>query len=367
MKVTRPTLFVNRNIVRNNIHTMATKAKENGVELIPHFKTHQSREIGRWFREKTIETITVSSVSMAEYFAEDGWKHIFIAFPVNILEIQQIANLASNVELTLLVTSKEQIKILLQEVDVYVNILVEIDTGSNRSGLNPSESQLIREMIDLLSGTQHNFKGFYSHFGHTYNASSRFEVEQIYARSMNIMHDLKYRHADANPTISIGDTPSCSIISEFEDIKSIHAGNFAFFDLTQAQIGSCREEDIAIALACPVVGKNAERNEIIVYGGGVHLSKELLYDNDIKSNIYGKIVMFSEYGWSRSVPGCYVRSISQEHGVVKLTPEAYHRINIGDVIGVLPVHSCMTADVMAGYTELSGEGVDHFKGQRGSK
>ena len=367
MKITRPTLFVNKNIVKNNIHTMATKAKENGVELIPHFKTHQSKEIGKWFKEETIETITVSSVSMAEYFAEDNWKHIFIAFPVNVLEIHQIANLATKVELTLLVTSKEQLKILLQEVEIYVNILIEIDTGSNRSGLNPSESQLISEMIDLLSGTQHNFKGFYSHFGHTYNATSPVEVEQIYTKSLNIMHDLKYRHADAKPTISIGDTPSCSIITEFDDVKSIHAGNFAFYDLTQAQIGSCREEDIAIALACPVVGKNAERNEIIVYGGGVHLSKESLYDHDIKASIYGKIVLFSEYGWSRSVPGCYVRSISQEHGVVKLTPEAYHRIKIGDVIGVLPVHSCMTADVMAGYTEVSGEGIDHFKAQWISK
>ncbi|RLD22023.1 MAG: alanine racemase [Bacteroidetes bacterium] len=361
IKIDKPTLIVNKNIARRNIKLMAKKASDNGLVLTPHFKTHQSKEIGRWFREETIETITVSSVSMAEYFAEDSWKHITIAFPVNILEIHKIANLATIVDLTLLVTDKEQIKVLLQEVDVYVNILIEIDTGSKRSGLNPANGKLISEMIDSLSSTQHHFKGFYSHFGHTYNAASRVEVESIYRESLNIMKDLKHTHAYAKPTISIGDTPSCSIINDFAEVKSIHAGNFVFYDLTQAQIGSCKEEDIAIALACPVVSKNAERNEIIIYGGGVHLSKESLLDNETKTSIFGKIVTFSEHGWSRSIPGCYVRSISQEHGVVKLTAEAFHKIKIGDVIGVLPVHSCMTADVMCGYVDLSGDSVDHLK------
>lgn len=367
IEITRPTLLINKDIAKQNIHRMAVKSGLNNVELVPHFKTHQSRLIGSWFKEDTLEMLTVSSVSMAEYFADDGWRHITIAFPVNILEISKIANLAARVQLTLLVTSIEQIKILLKEVEVYLKILIEIDCGSNRSGLDPENNNLISEMIDLLNNNQHHFKGFYSHFGHTYNASSSEEVEQIYYSSMNIMEDLKHRHAYAQPTISIGDTPSCSIIKKFENIKSIHAGNFVFYDLTQVKIGSCEEEDIAIALACPVVSKNEQRQEVIIYGGGVHLSKESLYDNELEQVIYGKPVLLTDDGWSASIPDSYVRSLSQEHGVVKLTQEAYDRLNIGDVIGILPVHSCMTADVMGGYVDLSGEAVDHFKAQWGSK
>lgn len=363
IEITRPTLLINKDIAKHNIHRMMVKTGLNNVELTPHFKTHQSRQIGGWFKEETLETITVSSVSMAEYFADDGWRQITIAFPFNILEINKIANLASKVQLTLLVTGVEQVKILLREVDVYLKILIEIDSGSKRSGVDPQDNNLISEMIDLLDNTQHHFKGFYSHFGHTYGASSREEVEQIYNRSMNIMEDLKHRHAYAQPAISIGDTPSCSIIKKFEDIKSIHAGNFVFYDLTQVQIGSCQEEDIAIALACPVVSKNNHRQEIIIYGGGVHLSKEMLYDKTLAQNIYGRPVLLTENGWSASIPGCYVRSLSQEHGVVKLTQEAYDQINVGDVIGVLPVHSCMTADVMCGYVDLSGAAIDHLKAQ----
>lgn len=362
-KFTRPTLLINKDIVQRNITRMVEKANISNVELIPHFKTHQSRKIGGWFKENGIKSITVSSVSMAEYFANDGWKQITIAFPVNILEINKIANLAAKVQLTLLVTSTEQIKVLLRDVDVYLKILIEINSGSNRSGVEPENNSLISEIISQLDNTQHHFKGFYSHFGHTYNAGSAEEVEQIYSSSLNLMEDLKHRHAYAQPTISIGDTPSCSIVNNFEDIKSIHAGNFVFYDLTQVHIGSCKEEDIAIALACPVVSKNDERQEIIIYGGGVHLSKESLLDTEFEQTIYGRPVLLNENGWTVSIPGCYVRSLSQEHGVVKLTTEAYDQINVGNLIGVLPIHSCMTADVMCGYADLSGQAVDHFKAQ----
>ena len=364
---TRPTLLINKDIAKRNIGRMTKKVNSNNIELVPHFKTHQSIQIGSWFKEDGIKAITVSSVSMAEYFANAGWQQITIAFPVNILEINKITTLAARTQLTLLVTNVEQIQVLLREVDVYLKILIEIDCGSNRSGLDHENNNLISEMIGLLDNTQHHFKGFYSHFGHTYGAGSREDVEHIYYSSINNMTDLIHRHAYAQPTISIGDTPSCSIINNFEGIKSLHAGNFIFYDITQVQIGSCKEEDIAIALACPVVSKNAKRSEIIIYGGGVHLSKETLYDKDIGANIYGKIVLLSETGWSSSMPDCYVRSLSQEHGVVKLSAEAYDQIHVGNIIGVLPVHSCMTADVMCGYIELSGEGVDHFKAQRGSK
>ena len=359
----RPTLLVNEEIVRRNFRRMAEKARLNNTELTPHFKTHQSKLIGGWFKDENLTAITVSSVSMAEYFADDGWRHIIIAFPVNILEIHKIASLAPSVQLTLLVTSVEQIKVLLREVDVYLKILIEVDCGSNRSGVDPEDNNLISEMIKLLENTQHHFKGFYSHFGHTYSAGSREAVEKIYHNSINIMEDLRHRHAYAQPMISIGDTPSCSIINEFEDIKSLHAGNFVFYDLTQVQIGSCNVEDIAIALACPVVSKNKKRREIIIYGGGVHLSKESLLDTEFEQVIYGKPVLLTDDGWTNPLVGCYVCSLSQEHGVVKLTPEVFDQINIGDVIGILPVHSCMTADVMGGYVNLSGVAVDHFKAE----
>lgn len=361
MKIDKPTLLLDETIARRNIKRMVDKARTNNVELVPHFKTHQSHKVGQWFKEEGVRSITVSSVSMAGYFADAGWQKITIAFPVNILEINDIATLSSRVELSLLITELEQLQAVINMVPLFTNILIEIDPGYHRSGIDAGDSMKIAEMILSIEKSQHHFHGFYSHFGHTYLAKSKEEVEIIFKKSLNILCDLKIKFANANPSISIGDTPSASIIEDFHSVDYLHAGNFVFYDLTQAQLGSCQEEDIAIVLACPVVSKNDLRQELIIYAGGVHLSKESFYDSNLEKTIFGKVVSITASGWSSSFSGCYIKSISQEHGVVCLTEKAYSQISVGDLIGVLPVHSCMTADCMGGYVTLNSDKIDHFK------
>jgi len=68
-EIKRPTLFINKAIAKANIKAMAQKAKINNLSFEPHFKTHQSKEVGEWFREEGVTAITVSSVAMAIYFA----------------------------------------------------------------------------------------------------------------------------------------------------------------------------------------------------------------------------------------------------------------------------------------------------------
>ena len=77
-KFTKPTLFVNKQIALRNIQRMAAKAKQSNVRFRPHFKTHQSVDIGEWFRKFCVTAITVSSVEMAAYFAANGWADITI-------------------------------------------------------------------------------------------------------------------------------------------------------------------------------------------------------------------------------------------------------------------------------------------------
>jgi len=102
-EIDQPTLVLDEGIARRNIRRMAEKARGFGLRFRPHFKTHQSAVIGEWFREEGVSQITVSSVEMAEYFAEYGWNDILIAFPLNIRQIARIQSLAQRVHLGVLV------------------------------------------------------------------------------------------------------------------------------------------------------------------------------------------------------------------------------------------------------------------------
>ncbi|KPK99745.1 MAG: hypothetical protein AMJ91_06575, partial [candidate division Zixibacteria bacterium SM23_73_3] len=68
-EIVKPTLLLDKKRVMKNIEKMARKAKAAGVRFRSHFKTHQSGEIGNWFRDVGVEAITVSSLDMAQYFA----------------------------------------------------------------------------------------------------------------------------------------------------------------------------------------------------------------------------------------------------------------------------------------------------------
>ena len=75
-------------------------------------KRHQSAEVGEWFREKGVSRITVSSVEMAEYFAQHGWQDITIAFSVNIRQMNRIRQLAQTIRLGVLVENAEAVESL---------------------------------------------------------------------------------------------------------------------------------------------------------------------------------------------------------------------------------------------------------------
>jgi D-serine deaminase-like pyridoxal phosphate-dependent protein len=44
--------------------------------------------------------------------------------------------------------------------------------------------------------------------------------------------------------------------------------------------------------------------------------------------------------------GCYLKKISQEHGVVHVTKEFLAHKPVGSIIYLIPVHSCLTANLM---------------------
>ena len=353
--LTSPTLLVNKDISLRNIERMISKAKASNTVLRPHFKTHQSAEISNWFRDFGVDCITASSVKMAAYFAENGWKDITVAFPVNILEWREIDRLAEKINLNILIENTEVIPHLEKTLNYPVGVYIKADIGYGRTGIDAEDLVSFQKVLDLLKLSKKLiFLGFLSHAGHTYHAKSTEEIENIMSDSIRKLLSLKTFLRTDFPMLqlSYGDTPSCSIAKEFEEIDEIRPGNFVFYDKMQHQLGVCSREDIAVALACPVVAKHSDRDEILIHGGGVHLSKESITDEKGES-YYGVAVALDNYTWSvKDVIG-RVTKLSQEHGIIK--PENdIDKTNIGDMVAVIPVHSCLTANLMKGYTTTEG-------------
>ncbi|AXJ01960.1 D-serine deaminase, pyridoxal phosphate-dependent [Cyclonatronum proteinivorum] len=363
---TSPALLLDTRIALRNLDRMAEKAQRAGARLNPHFKTHQSAACVPWFTERGCTGITVSSLKMAAYFADAGCTDITVLFPVNIRDINRINALVSKVKLTLNVISVEASRFLHKHLTHPVTVLVEVDAGYGRTGISVNDTGQIRALLECFQELQFPFYGFYIHAGHTYDAANRNEVAAIHQQGLSALKALLTAWEPVFPElkISMGDTPACSMLDNFDGIDEIRPGNFIFYDLTMAAIGACEFTDIAVCMACPVVAKHESRTEIVVHGGAIHLSKDWLMQkapDGSNQMIFGRPVPIFDHHWGEPMQDCYVRKLSQEHGIIKLTQPEFDRIQVGDLIGVLPVHSCLTADCMGAYLTETGDTIEMMK------
>lgn len=358
----RPVFVIDRRKVRRNLENMTKKAIMSGVRLRPHVKTHQSAAVASWLKDFGVKSLTVSSVDMASYFVRAGWEDIMIAVPVNINQIPAVDALASVCSLHVIVDSMVASEKLVDGIRHPLHVWVEMDTGHHRTGVPVENTTLMVEIANSISRSPFlKLQGILVHDGHTYSAAGSEEVRKIFTKSYNLLTGaLEVLKTRGFPDIelSIGDTPTCSVLDNFPaPISEIRPGTFIFYDLTQAAVGVCQTHDIAAAVACPVISRHPERGEVILYGGAVHISKESLRSKD-GSSTYGRVSRLNEQqtGWMDPVADASLISLSQEHGILRGSPHFVESVNVGDTLIILPVHVCLTANLHREFYVL-GEGT----------
>jgi D-serine deaminase-like pyridoxal phosphate-dependent protein len=357
MEITKPTLLLDKEIALRNIEKMVCKANDLNLNFRPHFKTHQSAEIAEWFRSAGVKAITVSSLTMANYFADAGWDDITIAFSVNIPEIPEINELAGRINLNVLIENKEGLEALQKKMEWHVGVFIKIDTGYNRTGIEANRTPLIDQLlVDIQKSPLLHFKGFLSHTGHTYQANSTHDIFSRHFDALLKMKALKSRYVSEWPElmVSLGDTPSCSICDNFDGVDEIRPGNFVFYDLMQFKLGVCKLTDIAVRMVCPVIAVHSSRNEVVIYGGAIHFAKDSVTNVDGKQ-LFGRIIVREEGNEILLDERNYLYALSQEHGILRITPKDLRYFKPGQLIEILPVHSCLTANLMGQFLTTEGE------------
>ena len=348
--IDRPTLVVDRARAERNIERMAAKAAVSGVRFRPHFKTHNSVEIGDWFRRFGATAITVSSVEHAVTFADAGWGDITIAFPLVTRALPVISALAARVRLGVLVESPETATAL-RDVGSAVDVWVDVDAGYRRSGVAWDDAAALVSVAEAVAALPHHrLRGVLTHAGNTYHVPTPAAIEAIWAETSARLATARDVIAGATGRrdleISVGDTPGCSLVPAFDGVDEVRPGNFVFYDLQQFALGACAEDDLALAVACPIVGVYPERSEAVVHGGSVQLSRDAAPGPGTDTN-YGRLAVVGEEGW-RLLPAAegYVRAISQEHGVIRCSPDVLSGLRPGDLAFIIPAHACLPANLI---------------------
>lgn len=327
-----PSLLIDEARARTNIRAMAEKARRHGLRYRPHLKTPQRQDVARWYRDEGVSCATVSSVDMALYFEADGWNDLTLAIPVDIRDLDRIRALASRIRLHLLVDSADA-ALALDGIDTPV--WIKIDAGYHRTGVPAADHEAVARVVEAIGPRR--FAGFLTHAGHSYFCTSHSEIQALHADQLRQLNPLK---AVFGGELSIGDTPTCVVADDFTGIDEVRPGNLIYFDMKMVRISACTADQVAVCMVAPVISHQPSRNQVVIHGGSVHFSKDH-YDG-----VFGQVVRLTDTGWAEPVEGAQLTGLCQEHGTVTGPADFIASLKIGDLVGILPAHSCLTVACM---------------------
>lgn len=339
-ELSTPSLILDLAVLKRNLTRMAERLEGLGVAVRPHVKTHKCFEIAALQEQAGARGLTVSTLEEAADFIAAGFTDVTWAFPVILNRLEEVRRLADRATLRLLVDSPEAVDAL-ESSRLSVHVWLKVDCGYHRAGVDPESSialDLARRLHDSKSLT---FDGILTHAGHGYHARSPAELLAVAREERKVMVDLATRLRGAGidvPGISVGSTPTMSVVTDLDGVSEARPGNYAFHDWMQCGLGACQVADVALTVLTSVVSAQPGADHSVIDAGALSLSRDPGLDWAEPAG-YGRFCLGGGVdGEVRDIESDFwVTSLSQEHGIVG------RRLAVGQRLRILPNHSCLVA------------------------
>ncbi len=340
-----PSLMVDRDILSSNLGEMAEFAKDQGIDLRPHTKTHKCPELAKRQLSLGACGIAVAKLSEAQLMAASGIKDIKIANQVvDPQKIRELAALSKQCALTIAIDNPKNARMvssMLMEEDSSVRVLMDIDIGYHRTGVsytNQKKALALARLLERLPGIE--MAGIMTHAGQAYSARNRQELRKIgllEGKEMVALAAFLRRNDVSCDTVSVGSTPTAMISGKVSGVTEIRPGNYIFKDQTQMSLGVTKPSGCALRVLA-MVSSIPSKNRVILDAGSKSLGPEKL--------------PFKRPG----IAGCgylvgkkaTLTNLSEEHGFVKRIQPG-ERFQLGERIEVIPNHACFAVNL---YNEI---------------
>ena len=362
--VETPALLLHLDVVERNVAFMAGRARQLGVALRPHAKTHKCVELGRLQLEQGARGLTVSTLVEAEVFARAGFADLTWAFPIDPTHIPHVRRIAEETGATLrVVVDDERTARALAGSDLHV--WLKVDCGLHRAGVDPASPYALTVARELGEERGLVFDGIVSHSGHAYRTTSKREAAAVAESERSVMVGFAERARKEGVPIrevSVGSTPAMASAQHLAGVSEARPGNYVFYDRTMVLIGCCEPADVGVTVLATVVSHQPGAAHFIVDAGALELSKDPGPAH----------VAPQAMGAVRGAPELTVATLSQEHGLIRAESPATldGRFTVGTQVEIVPNHSCLTVPLFDEYHVIRGTGdgareVDRWKVERG--
>jgi D-serine deaminase-like pyridoxal phosphate-dependent protein len=342
-----PAVLVDLDVLERNIGRMAARAREAGVRLRPHAKTHKCPAIARLQRAAGAWGLSVAKVSEAEVFAAAGFDDLFVAYPaVGEDKGRRLLALADRVRLAVGVDSVEGAETLVRpfrDAGRRLDVMLKVDVGYGRVGVTPDRVVAVARELAGMTGPV--LRGVFTHAGHGYAEETKEGVDGIARQEGERLAGAAAALREAGlpvEEVSVGSTPTAARAMGVPGVTECRPGNYVFHDASQVDLGTCAIEDCALTIVATVVSVPAP-DRAVVDAGSKTLSSDPLRP---RAGGYGRLLGRE----SR------IEKLSEEHGVIAVSPGESFRV--GERVRIVPNHACVVANLHDRLMGVTGDRVE---------
>ena len=327
-----PALLIDLDKMEANIRTMAAYFSTVNAQLRPHVKTHKTPIISHKQIAAGAIGVTCAKLGEAEAVIHAGIRDVLIANQiVGAQKIARLINLAKHSEIMVAVDNAQNVQAISEAAsakDANVRMLVEVNIGMDRCGVEPGEPAL--ELAELIRKSPNvEFAGLMGYEGHTVAKPDKAARNAAAREAIQILVDAKYyleKRGVAVPIMSGGGTGTFNITGSIPEMTEVQAGSYVLMDATYGNVQGVGEHfERALSVLATVVSRPAP-DRIIVDTGLKVLAKEFGVPQPV------------------GVPGVEMTGLSEEHGKLQVSDETVS-LNPGDKLEILPTHCCTTVNL----------------------
>ena len=328
-----PCLLIDLDILAANVARMAALARRSRVALRPHAKTHKSARIARMQLEAGATGICVATVGEAEVMRAAGIADILIAYNiVGDAKLARLLPLCADGGITLTADSLEVAEgysRMAAAAGRTLPVLLEIDSGMHRTGVEPQLAGQLGGKIAGLSGIE--VIGILTHAGHAHDVMAQPEIAAVArheAAAMTQARDELDRQGIPVQVVSAGSTITAPYLSSDDGITEIRPGTYVFNDLRTLEMYACTPDQIAATILATVVSVGPDR--VVLDSGNKTLTMTATEQHG--------------FGMIKNHPLSNFVRLSEEHGVARIGADDA-QLRVGDRVQVLPIHICVCVDL----------------------
>jgi len=256
-----PALLLNLQVMEDNLHRMADFFKDKTVQLRPHVKLHKATPALAYRQlEASAVGLTCAKLSEAEVLAAAGIKDILIANQiVGDQKIRRLVNLAAYTNVMVAVDSLENARQISQAAEargVKVRVLVEVDIGNARCGVEPCGPALdLSRAIAASPGLI--YMGLMGYDGHlTFQVDPADRERLAIAANTLLVETRRYIEAAGLEIqiVSASGTFTYKYASRLAGITEIQAGTYLLMD-TAFQEKGVTDFNVALSVLATVISR----------------------------------------------------------------------------------------------------------------